>query len=170
MAGKWILFRIRDRERMKMVAKSSIGTTVERQSAWWLKANRGDFWYLDRVLNSQTQKGVHSRGKDMKQNHIQSAGMDPFLHLDRTDNGNGMFLIMGKFPDIEWIWAGKPILSRISGKGMWKMAAKSFIHTTMVSQRVWWLKANRSDFWSFESSPNRPNAKKGVVSPAIDMT
>ena len=49
------------------------------------------------------KKGVHSRGKDMKQNHIQSAGMDPFSRLDRTDNGNGMFLFMGKFPHMEWI-------------------------------------------------------------------
>ena len=56
---------------------------------------------------------------------------------------------MGKFPDMEWICAGKPILSRISGKGMcngMEMAAKSFKHTTMVSQRAWWLKANQSDF------------------------
>ena len=41
-----------------MVAKYAIlvPTTVVRQSAWWLKASRGDFLYLDRVLNGQTQK------------------------------------------------------------------------------------------------------------------
>lgn len=29
--------------------------------------------------------------------------MDPFLCLDRTDNGYGMFPFMGKFPVMEWI-------------------------------------------------------------------
>ena len=52
---------------------------------------------------AKRKKGVHSRGKDMNQNHIQSAGMDPFSRLDGTDNGNGMFPFMGKFPDMECI-------------------------------------------------------------------
>ena len=155
---------------MKMVAKSSIGTTVVRQSAWWLKASRGDFLYLDRVLNGQTQKrGPFPRkGYEIKSYPIRGNG--PLFVFRQNWQWIRNVSVYGKVSRYGVDLSRKADFIPYCGKGNVENGGQVFhTHYNGQSESVV-VKSESKRFliiWiEFKSSKR----KKGVVSPAIDMT